>query len=184
MQARELQRKILQIIASFQEGSRDPSATDAQIAENLNLSVKDVRMHLDLMNAEDTVKLVKTAGGYIAILRPRGQITLNEPDYFQKKSFSRNESAASDTNTVSDSGYHLSKIRTLLIEGFSETELRDFCFDTPQFRPVHHELAELTGKAAIARHLLEFADQRELIDQLLIWAKENNPAKFARYQPY
>lgn len=80
--------------------------------------------------------------------------------------------------------YHLANIRTLLIEGFSETELCNFCFDTPEFRPVYHELAELTGKAKIASQFLEFADQRELIDTLLIWAQKNNPAKFARYQPY
>ncbi|MCK6626653.1 MAG: formylglycine-generating enzyme family protein [Anaerolineae bacterium] len=80
--------------------------------------------------------------------------------------------------------YHLANIRTLLTEGFSETELRNFCFDTPEFRPVYHELAELTGKAKIAGQLLEFADRRELIDLLLNWAQTNNPAKFANHQPY
>lgn len=80
--------------------------------------------------------------------------------------------------------YDLSKIRSLLIEGFSEAELRNFCFDTPEFRPVHHELADLAGRAAIVRHLLEFAERRELFDSLLAWAKVNNLAKYARYQPY
>lgn len=80
--------------------------------------------------------------------------------------------------------YDLSKIRLLLIDGFSEAELRDFCFDTPEFRPVHHELADLTGRAAIVRQLLEFAERRELFDLLLAWAKANNPAKYAKYQSY
>ncbi len=80
--------------------------------------------------------------------------------------------------------YHLSNIRTLLLEGFSEAELRDFCFDTPEFRPVHHELAELTGKATIVRHLLEYAERRELLDSLLAWAKTQNPVQYNQHQPY
>lgn len=80
--------------------------------------------------------------------------------------------------------YHMSNIRTLLREGFSETELRDFCFDTPEFRPVHDELAELTGKATLVRHLLEYADRRELLDPLLVWAEKHNPAKYTSCQPY
>lgn len=36
--------------------------------------------------------------------------------------------------------YHSQNIHTFLTEGFSEAELRAFCFDTPEFRPVHHEL--------------------------------------------
>jgi hypothetical protein len=42
--------------------------------------------------------------------------------------------------------YHLSNIRAFLTEGFSEAELRDFCFDTPEFRPVRHELAHSPAK--------------------------------------
>lgn len=80
--------------------------------------------------------------------------------------------------------YNLSNIRTLLTEGFSEAELRDFCFDTPEFRSVHHELADLTGKAALVRHLLEFAERRALLAPLLAWAKEQNPAQYAQHQPY
>jgi hypothetical protein len=80
--------------------------------------------------------------------------------------------------------YYLSNIRTLLTEGFSEAELRDFCFDTPEFRPVRHELADLTGKAAIVRHLLDFAERRALLALLLAWAKQQNPAQYTRHQPY
>ncbi|MBI1877020.1 MAG: toll/interleukin-1 receptor domain-containing protein, partial [Chloroflexi bacterium] len=80
--------------------------------------------------------------------------------------------------------YHLQNIRTLLTEGFSEAELRDFCFDTPEFRPVHHELAGLSGKAAIVSKLLDYAVRRELVDSLLNWAKQQNPAQYTNHQPY
>jgi hypothetical protein len=32
--------------------------------------------------------------------------------------------------------YLLQNIRTLLTEGFSEDDLRTFCFNTPKFKPV------------------------------------------------
>ncbi|MBE7556432.1 MAG: NACHT domain-containing protein [Anaerolineales bacterium] len=80
--------------------------------------------------------------------------------------------------------YLLQNIRTLLTEGFSEDDLRTFCFDTPKFKPVHHELADLTGKKAIVQHLLEFAERQECLDALLAWAKTENPAKYEKHQPY
>ena len=39
--------------------------------------------------------------------------------------------------------YNLQNIRTLLIEGFTDADLRRFCFDEPAFRSVYDELASL-----------------------------------------
>jgi hypothetical protein len=72
----------------------------------------------------------------------------------------------------------------LLIEGFSEADLRRLCFDDSAFRPVYNDLASLTGKAGIVDKLLAYAEQRELIDSLLAWAKAENPSRYARHQPY
>jgi hypothetical protein len=80
--------------------------------------------------------------------------------------------------------YYLPNIRTLLTEGFSEDDLRTFCFDTPKFKPVHHELANQTGKRAIIQRLLEFAERQECLDALLAWAKTENPVKYEKYEPY
>ncbi|MCK6628882.1 MAG: hypothetical protein L6R45_27345 [Anaerolineae bacterium] len=80
--------------------------------------------------------------------------------------------------------YNLGKIRRLLAEGFDDADLRNFCFDTPDFRPVYHELSQATGKREIISHLLEYADQQSKIDILLSWAKEHNPAKYEQHQPY
>lgn len=80
--------------------------------------------------------------------------------------------------------YYLQNIRTLLTEGFSEDDLRTFCFDTSKFKPVHHELAQLTGKKAIVQHLLEFAERQECLDALLDWARTQNPVKYEKHQPY
>ncbi|MCL4301570.1 MAG: hypothetical protein KJ077_38070 [Anaerolineae bacterium] len=82
------------------------------------------------------------------------------------------------------SSYNLRNIRTLLTEGFTDTELRRFCYDTPEFRPVYDQLGETTGKAEIIHRLLEHADRKELLAPLLAWAKTQTPAKYEKYQPY
>ncbi|MCK6625115.1 MAG: SUMF1/EgtB/PvdO family nonheme iron enzyme [Anaerolineae bacterium] len=80
--------------------------------------------------------------------------------------------------------YNLINIRTLLKEGFSDAELRDFCFDTPDFRPVYDQLAQNTGKAELVRLLLEYAHQKVKLEPLLAWAETANPAQFKAHQPY
>lgn len=80
--------------------------------------------------------------------------------------------------------YHLTNIRTLFTEGFSDWELRELCHDTDQLRFVYHQLAQNTGKTEIVTKLLEYANQNSFLDPLLVWAKEKNPAKYEAYQPY
>ena len=80
--------------------------------------------------------------------------------------------------------YHLRHIRALLTEGFTPEQLRRFCYDTPEFRPVYDQLAQGTGKAAIIDHLIEHAERYILFAPLLDWAKEENPTQYERYQPY
>ncbi|GIK40941.1 MAG: hypothetical protein BroJett011_47740 [Chloroflexota bacterium] len=80
--------------------------------------------------------------------------------------------------------YNLVNIRALLIEGFTAAELRDFCYDTPDFKPVHHQLAENTGKAEIVQKLLVHAEQKLLLDELLVWTEAQNPARYASHRPY
>lgn len=81
-------------------------------------------------------------------------------------------------------GYHLRNIQTLLTQGFSEQELRDLCFYEPKFRPVHDQLAQGIGKVEIIRALLEYAEQKVLIEILLDLAKKHNPARYKKHQPY
>lgn len=80
--------------------------------------------------------------------------------------------------------YNLQKIRLLLTEGFTDTELRRLCYDRPDFRSVHNSLASNTGKDEIVDKLIGYADRQQLLDALLLLAKEQNPAKYADYLPY
>lgn len=80
--------------------------------------------------------------------------------------------------------YHLRNIQTLLTQGFTERELRDLCFYEPEFRPVHDQLPQGAGKVEIIRGLLEYAEQKVLLDTLLDLAKKHNPARYKKHQPY
>jgi len=80
--------------------------------------------------------------------------------------------------------YRLDHIRELLTSGLSNSELRNFCFDQPEFREVYDQLGEQTGKEEIISLIMEHADQHLLFDVLLEWAKERNPARYERHQPY
>jgi hypothetical protein len=80
--------------------------------------------------------------------------------------------------------YNLKRIRALLTDGFTDEELRHFCFDTPEFRPVYDQLSQQTGKSQLVQALLEYTEHKDLFDTLLEQIKESNPHKYARYKPY
>jgi hypothetical protein len=72
----------------------------------------------------------------------------------------------------------------LLVNGFSDLDLRRLCYDVPDFRPVYNELAQSTGKAQIVDKLIEHAERTLQLDTLLALAKERNPARFELHGPY
>ncbi|MBN1994605.1 MAG: AAA-like domain-containing protein [Anaerolineae bacterium] len=80
--------------------------------------------------------------------------------------------------------YHLRKIYTLLVQGFTATALRDVCLHIPEFRPVHHQLPPQASKDEIIHQLFEHARQTGQFDLLLAWAQKQNPAKYEALQPY
>lgn len=80
--------------------------------------------------------------------------------------------------------YILRNIRTLLLEGFRHDTLVDFIFFEPKFRAVYDQIADETGKAKLVRLLLEYAEDQMLINELLDWARKENPARYDAHQPY
>lgn len=61
--------------------------------------------------------------------------------------------------------YHLSQIRTLLNQGFTDEEIRQLCYDTHDFRPVYDQLTQTTGKTEIIHRLVEHADRKDLLGE-------------------
>lgn len=80
--------------------------------------------------------------------------------------------------------YHLTNIRTLLTAGFTDGQLRRFCFDRPEFRPVYDQLAQNSSKGEIIDHLLDYADRTLKIELLLEWASQENPSQYEQHHPY
>lgn len=80
--------------------------------------------------------------------------------------------------------YYLQNISTLLTEGFNEADLWQFCYDNPDFRPLHQSLTNSVKKFNIVSQLLQYAYMMGLIETLLTWAKKINPVAYEQYQPY
>lgn len=82
------------------------------------------------------------------------------------------------------SEFNFKNIRTLLIEGFTDGELRRLCYDEPDFRPVYDQLSQGMGKDQVIDKLIEYTERRELINRLLTLTKVHNLRKYERHQPY
>lgn len=78
MRPEEVRRFILQTIQDNQP-SPGIGIQDSVLAEKTGLPVQDVRDHLELLEDEDKVNLVKTTGDYGAWLTARGRLDSKEP---------------------------------------------------------------------------------------------------------
>ncbi len=70
------------------------------------------------------------------------------------------------------------------MNGFNGTELRQLCFDEPEFRPLRDQLLDRASKVEIIDWLLEYAERKLLLESLLVWADKNNPAMYKKHKPY
>lgn len=80
--------------------------------------------------------------------------------------------------------YNTRNIRDFLTDGFSDGDLRRFCYYELDFRPVFNQLNQATGKDQIIDELIQYAEQKELIEMLLALSKKSNPASYAGHWPY
>jgi hypothetical protein len=85
---------------------------------------------------------------------------------------------------ITNKMYNLVKIRRLFTEGFTAEQLEDLCRDTPDFKPVYHQLPQRASKVEIVQRLLMYAEGASLLEFLLDWAKERNSTEYEKYQPY
>lgn len=80
--------------------------------------------------------------------------------------------------------YNLQNIRAFLSKGLTDEELRCLCYDAPGFKDVYNQLGPNTSKAQVIQWLIEYADRHLQMEPLLALAKEYNPARYERHQPY
>jgi hypothetical protein len=56
--------------------------------------------------------------------------------------------------------------------------------ENPDFRPVHDDLKPTDRKSEIIRLMIDHADRKGLVSQLLAWAKDTNPNRYGQGEPY
>lgn len=80
--------------------------------------------------------------------------------------------------------FNIKNIRALLTEGFTDIELRRFCYDQAKFRVVYEQFSQNMGKDVIIDKIIDYAERKELFEILLEWAEAENPGRHQNHQPY
>jgi len=81
--------------------------------------------------------------------------------------------------------YDLERIARLLTEGSDCDALRDFCSFTSGFENLSDKLPKGDRKKPeIVRRIIEFARMKGRIEDVLAWAKRNNPRLYEELEPY
>lgn len=81
--------------------------------------------------------------------------------------------------------YNIKNVRNLLINGFTESELRnDLCLFEEAFKPLFSQLSENMSKADLTAYIIQYAERTMKFEPLLTWSRALNSAAFKQYQPY
>ena len=121
------------------------------------------------------------------------KISFNRPFEFRvadelettKSTINRDTTPAIQSSLDARKEFILSNIKQLLSDGFNDLELRDdLRLELSEFRPVFQYIAQNASKAELIAKLIDWAEQKLLMDVLLEWARKRNPAMYAEHQPY
>lgn len=77
----ETLRTILAVISKLEGEDRNTFVTDAEISQELNISIRDTRDYLDILEREGKIQAANSFDGHSALLTAFGRITLRDPNY-------------------------------------------------------------------------------------------------------
>ena len=80
--------------------------------------------------------------------------------------------------------HNIAAIRQLLLAAFTPEELRRFCYDRPEFRPVVRRFGPGHGLDDMVDELITYCDTHLLFGELLSQVRQANPGQYARFAPY
>ena len=80
--------------------------------------------------------------------------------------------------------YHRAHLRKLYLEAFTTQELQEYVYDHPGFHDLAKQLPEPVSHSQIVLALLQYAERRLLIEELLSWARQRRRALYEQYRPY
>lgn len=79
--------------------------------------------------------------------------------------------------------YNWENIRNLLIQGFSEGELKNICY-RPEFKGLQDILSKNFSSNEVVDALNKYAERYMVVTELLSWAREQNPKRYMYHAPY
>ena len=82
---------------------------------------------------------------------------------------------------MSQPTYNFRNIRKLLAAAFSDDELRQLCYDVPEFRGVYEEFSASLGKDQMIQKLIAYCDRKVLMEKLLMIIAEEAPEQYALF---
>jgi hypothetical protein len=82
---------------------------------------------------------------------------------------------------MSQPTYNFRNIRKLLAAAFSDDELRQLCYDVPEFRGVYEEFSTGLGKDQMIQKLIAYCDRKVIMGQLLTVIAEEAPEQYALF---
>ncbi len=82
--------------------------------------------------------------------------------------------------TIVFSKYNIGVVRQLVGAAFGDQELQDFCMD--YFYEVYKQFTQGQTKSERVRMLVDYADRKERLDELIDGVREKNPAKYREYE--
>jgi hypothetical protein len=78
----------------------------------------------------------------------------------------------------------LKRIYDVLVEGFNKNELLDLCFSLPSFKDFDKNRSGSEAHNEVARSIVDLANRRLLIEDLLDYVKEHDPRRYDIHKPY
>lgn len=86
---------------------------------------------------------------------------------------------------LNSNDYNLGQIYKYLIQGFTAKELMSLMIEQTDFLELREEFeSDEVSKSDLADGLLDFADRRELVPELLESLKSINPGKYKLLAPF
>lgn len=80
--------------------------------------------------------------------------------------------------SVSQPTYNLRTIRKLLTAAFTDQELRQLCYEIPEFKPVFEQFTTGMSKDQMIQRLIEYCERKVLLGQLLTIIEEEAPEQY------
>jgi hypothetical protein len=82
---------------------------------------------------------------------------------------------------MSQPTYNLRNIRKLLTIAFTDQELSNLCYETPEFRPVYEQFTTGMSKDQMIQRLIEYCERKVLMGQLLAIVEDEAPEQYAKF---